>query len=247
MSLLDKLYRVLSPRKAKSREREKEEELREAHWDRLAEEEYLVWQQGGKEAWRAWRMDQAEKRREEDENRLEPAYIQELRRNSTIDREVRYPPPSPEERKTALIEDSAGVRFVKKRASDFGPITFTGLPRFTKEQEQRLEAEQRIERVLENMSKPKEKLLTPEENEEAFQVYQHRRMMQARGLRPSPVTEQKEDAEATTPETIQPFDSRIPDDEAQAIVDKYVESLKAGAEKAVREQAEGKWGLKKKE
>jgi hypothetical protein len=30
---------------------------------------------------------------------------------------------------------------------------------------------------------------------------------------------------------IQPFDSRIPDEEAQAIIDKYMENLKADAEK----------------
>jgi hypothetical protein len=72
-----------------------------------------------------------------------------------------------------------GVRFVK--LSNLGPMAVTPLPRFTQEQERRLEAEQRIERVLASMSKPKEKLLTPEEDEEAFQVYMHRRMKEAQG------------------------------------------------------------------
>jgi len=42
-------------------------------------------------------------------------------------------------------------------------------------------------------------------------------------------------------------DSRNSPEVEREIVKKYLESLKAGAEKAVREQAEGKWGLKKKE
>ena len=58
-----------------------------------------MWLKGGKEAWLAWRKEQAEKRREEDRNRVEPEWMKELRRESLIDREVRYPPLSPEERK----------------------------------------------------------------------------------------------------------------------------------------------------
>jgi hypothetical protein len=240
MSLMGTLYRMLLSRRAERRQREEEEDQREAYWDKLAEEEYLIWQKGGKKAWLAWRMEQAEKRREEDKNRIEPAYIKELRRNSTIDREVCYPPLSPEERKKALIGDSAGVRFIKKKAADLGPITVIGLPRFTEEQERRLEQELRIERTIETMSNHKEELLTPEENEEAFQIYQHRRMMQARGLRPGTVTDQKEDAEATTPETNQPFNSRIPGDVAQEIIDKYVQNLKENAQAWVDEMEKKK-------
>ena len=65
-------------------------------------------------------------------------------------------------------------------------------------------------------------------------------MMQARGLRPGPVTEQKEDAEATTPETIQPFNSRIPDDVAQEIIDKSVQNLKENAQAWVDEMEKKK-------
>ena len=41
-------------------------------------------------------------------------------------------------------------------------------------------------------------------------------------------------------------DSRNSPEVEKEIVEKYQESLKAGVEMAVREQAEGKWGLKKK-
>ena len=42
-------------------------------------------------------------------------------------------------------------------------------------------------------------------------------------------------------------DSRNSPEVEKEIVEKYLDSLKAGVEKAVREQAEGKWGVKKKE
>ncbi len=90
-----------------------------------------------------------------------------------------------------------GVTVTRRNPAEIGPITFTKLPQFTEEQERRLETQHRIERVLEYISKDKvkENVLTPEENEEAFQVYMHRRMMQARGgktvVPPVPTTEEK--------------------------------------------------------
>lgn len=61
------------------------------------------------------------------------------------------------------------MKFIKKNSADLGPIVFfrPGLP------------------VLH--SDDKDDLLTPEENEEAFQVYMHRRMLQAHGLPPGPI------------------------------------------------------------
>lgn len=85
MKTLDKLRKVLFPHRFALRQREKEQEQREARWDKLAEEEYQVWQQGGKEAWLAWRKEQAENRREEYRNLIEPAYMKELRKEAIID------------------------------------------------------------------------------------------------------------------------------------------------------------------
>ncbi len=100
MSLLNKLRKVMFPRNGSLRAWEQEQQLRQARWDKLAEEEYLVWLNGGKEAWQAWRMEQAEKRREEERN--QPEWMKEIVKGSLIHREVRYPPLSPEERKKAL-------------------------------------------------------------------------------------------------------------------------------------------------
>lgn len=58
-----------------------------------------MWQQGGKEAWLAWRKEQAEKRREEERNLIEPAWMKELRKGAITHPEVRYPPLSPEQRR----------------------------------------------------------------------------------------------------------------------------------------------------
>ena len=114
MKTLDKLRKVLFPHRFALRQREKEQEQREARWDKLAEEEYQVWQQGGKEAWRAWRMEQAEKRREEERNRIEPAWMKTFRRNSSIHREVRYPPLSPEQRRVEREWQQGGKEGLRK-------------------------------------------------------------------------------------------------------------------------------------
>ncbi len=97
--LRDRLYKALFPRRFAQRQREQEQELSQARSDKLAEEEYEVWVKGGKEAWRAWSLEQAQKRREEDRNRIAPAYLKELRESASIYREVRYPPLSPGQRK----------------------------------------------------------------------------------------------------------------------------------------------------
>lgn len=82
MKILDKLRKILFPRRFTQRQHEKEQEQRQARWDKLAEEEYQVWQQGGKEAWLAWRKEQAEKRRKEERNLIEPAWMKELRKGA---------------------------------------------------------------------------------------------------------------------------------------------------------------------
>ena len=114
MKILDRLRKVLFPRRFAQRQREKEEKQRQAYWDELAEEEYQVWQQGGKEAWLAWRMEQAEKRREEDRNRIEPACIKELRKEASIYREVRYPPLSPQQRRVEREWQQGGKEGLRK-------------------------------------------------------------------------------------------------------------------------------------
>lgn len=114
MKTLDKLRKVLFPHRFALRQREKEQEQREARWDKLAEEEYQVWQQGGKEAWLAWRKEQAENRREEYRNLIEPAYMKELRKEAIIDREVRYPPLSPEQRRVEREWKKGGKEGLRK-------------------------------------------------------------------------------------------------------------------------------------
>jgi hypothetical protein len=114
MKILDKLYKLLFPRQASSRAWKEEQRERQAHWEKLAAEEYQVWQQGGKEAWRAWRMEQAEKRREEERNRIEPAWMKTFRRNSSIHREVRYPPLSPEQRRVEREWQQGGKEGLRK-------------------------------------------------------------------------------------------------------------------------------------
>jgi hypothetical protein len=90
----------------------------------------------------------------------------------------------------ALQEALNGVKVAK--LSEIGPMTVIGLPRFSEEQE-------RLASEIENLSHDGDELLTPEENEEAFQVYMHRRMRQAQGLQaivtPVPVNEERPDTE----------------------------------------------------
>jgi hypothetical protein len=87
------LYKVLFPRQFSNREQNR----RQAHWDKLAEEEYLVWLAGGKEAWRAWRQEQTRKRIAAE--KLLPQHVQDWMKECHINREVSYPPLSPEQRK----------------------------------------------------------------------------------------------------------------------------------------------------
>jgi hypothetical protein len=114
MKILTKLRKVLFPRRFAQRQQEKEQELRQARWGKLAEEEYQVWQQGGKEAWQAWRKEQAEKRREEERNLIEPAWMKELRKGAITHPEVRYPPLSPEQRRVEREWQQGGKDGLRK-------------------------------------------------------------------------------------------------------------------------------------